>query len=106
LRDRGLVTIDEQPNGPLTMWSSKLTPEGEAVVAAYCTERGIENPVVAARERQVKAAADLDEALQEAAMGSAEGARRLRARGARMTAEAFLQARQALRPWAGVGNYF
>jgi hypothetical protein len=34
------------------LWSCKLTAEGEAVVARYCAERGIKDPVAAVRERQ------------------------------------------------------
>jgi hypothetical protein len=82
LFDLGYVTLDEQINGG-RQWSIALTDKGKKVVADYYATEGIElfDP-------------DLDEALEEAAMGSAEGVRRLRARGSRMTAAAFVQARQ------------
>jgi hypothetical protein len=55
LEPRGLVTLNRQSDGRRQTWSCRLTANGKAVVADYCAERGIENPVAAAREWQTKA---------------------------------------------------
>jgi hypothetical protein len=54
LEPRGLVKRDVQIDGRRQKWSCRLTPKGEAVVAKYCKDQGIESPVAAARERQAK----------------------------------------------------
>ena len=65
LEPRGLVILHKQRNDGRETWSCALTPEGEAVIAAYCAAEDIENPVAAARERQTKAADPAAPALDE-----------------------------------------